>query len=33
MLTPEQVAEKENIAASDSGTSLQRMLNSLLNEE
>ena len=33
VLTPEQVAEKENIAASDSGTSLQRMLNSLLNEE
>ena len=33
VLTPEQGAEKENIAASDSGMSLQRMLNSLLSEE
>lgn len=33
VLIPEQVAKKENTAAFDSGMSLQRMLNSLLNEE
>ena len=33
VLTPEQVAKKETTAAFDSGMSLQRMLNSLLNEE
>ena len=33
VLIPEQVAKKENTAALDSGMSLQRMLNSLLNEE
>lgn len=33
VLILEQVAKKENTAAFDSGMSLQRMLNSLLNEE